>query len=63
MQLKEPIAFRAVPGTRQRLAALAARSGKKPYTLAGELLAAALTAAEAVAPPAPPALQEKEQAA
>lgn len=60
--MKEPIAFRAPEGTRARLAALARRSKKKPYTLAGELLAAALTAAEAVVPAAPPAPAEEQAA-
>ena len=45
--MKEPIAFRAPEGTRERLAELARRTKKKPYTLAGELLALALTLVEA----------------
>lgn len=45
--MKEPIAFRAPEGTRARLAELARRTKKKPYTLAGELLALALTLVEA----------------
>lgn len=59
--MKEPIAFRAPEGTRARLAELARRSKKRPYTLAGELLAAAIAAAEAVV--LEPAKESKERAA
>lgn len=62
MEKKERVAFRALPGTRQRLAELARRSGKRPYTLAGELLAAALAAAEVVLPAAAPAKAEEQAA-
>ncbi len=60
--MKEPIAFRAKQGTRARLAELARRTKKKPYTLAGELLEAALAIAEAAAP-APAKDKGQEQAA
>ncbi len=61
--MKERIACRVLPGTRARLEELARRSGKRPYSLLGELLAAALTAAEAVVPQAQRPQEREEQAA
>ena len=44
--MREPITFRAQPGTHERLRELAQRSGKKPLTLAAELFELALRLTE-----------------
>lgn len=48
--MKEHLTLRAEPGTKDRIVELARRAKKRPYTLAAELLAAAIAAAEAAAP-------------